>query len=98
MVIHSMAAQAEAIKSQVEHTPGTPDHTGIKDTLDQSEQVKSILGNSNRINQQRLDQQEQLEKGQAPTPPVVDDTEESVQRVNGHDRRKQEKRTRRSAR
>ncbi|HEY2865967.1 MAG TPA: B-box zinc finger protein [Pyrinomonadaceae bacterium] len=83
MVIHSMTAQAEAIKSQVEHTPGTPDYTGIKDTLDQSEQVKSILGNSNRINQQHLDQQEQLEKGQAPTPPVVDDTEESVQRVNG---------------
>jgi len=83
MVLHSMTAQADSIKSQVENTPGTPDYTGIKGTMDQSDEVKKILSNSAHVNQQRLDQEEQLEKGEAPTPPVVDQTEESVQRVNG---------------
>ena len=83
MVLHSITAQAESIKSQVERTPGIPDYTGAKDAMDQSDQVKKILGNSNRINQQHLDQEEQLENGEAPAPPAIDQTEESVQRVNG---------------
>jgi hypothetical protein len=82
MVIHSLTSQAAAIKTQVEHTPGTPDYTGIKDTMDQSEQVKKILSNSNSINQQRLDQEKTIENGEAPKPAIDDQHEEDIQRVN----------------
>lgn len=83
LALHSVSSQTEAITNEIEKTPGTPYYSGIKDTMNQSEQVKSILANSNRVNQQKLDQEEQIEKGQAPTPSAVDQTEESVQRVNG---------------
>jgi len=80
LVISSLTAQADAMKSQVDQTPGTP-YYGVARTLNQSEQVKSVLGNSQKINDERKKQQEQIANGQQPAPPV-DNEEEEFNRVN----------------
>ncbi|HYJ91142.1 MAG TPA: hypothetical protein VEV84_07535, partial [Pyrinomonadaceae bacterium] len=82
MVFNSFASQLNAEKAELEKTPGTPYYSGIKDTMNQSEQVKSILSNSNRVNQQKLDQEKAIENGEQPTPAAANQEEEDFQRIN----------------
>ena len=79
LVMSAVSSQAEAMKANLEQTPGTP-YYNVRDTMNQSEQVKGILGNSERINQEHLDAQQSLENGQQPA--VVDQEEENIQKVN----------------
>jgi hypothetical protein len=74
----TFTSQMETTKTTLEQTPGTP-YYGVRDTLDQSNQVKGVLNQTEKINKERLEAQENLEHGEAP--PAVD-TEEEVQRVN----------------
>jgi len=79
LVMSSVSSQANAMKANLEQTPGTP-YYNVRDTMDQSEQVKGILANSERINQEHLDAQEKIENGQQPA--SVDQEEENIQKVN----------------
>jgi hypothetical protein len=79
LVMSSVSSQMDTVKSNLEQTPGTP-YYSVRDTVDQSNQVKSVLENSNRINQQHLDQQQAVENGQQPS--ALDQTEENFQQVN----------------
>lgn len=79
LVMSAVSSQAEAMKANLEQTPGTP-YYNVRDTMDQSEQVKGILANSERINQEHLDAQQSIENGQQPA--VVDQEEENIQKVN----------------
>jgi hypothetical protein len=79
LVMSSVSSQMDTVKSNLEQTPGTP-YYNVRDTLDQSNQVKSVLEQSSRINQQHLDQQASLENGQQPV--SIDQSEESFDHVN----------------
>jgi hypothetical protein len=79
LVMSAVSSQAEAMKANLEQTPGTP-YYNVRDTLNQSEQVKGILANSERLNQEHLDAQQSIENGQQPA--VVDPEEENIQKVN----------------
>jgi len=79
MILNSVNGEMNTVKSNLANTPGTP-YYGVRDTMDQSEQVKSVLGNSERINQQHLDAQQDIENGKQPA--AVDQEEQNFQRVN----------------
>jgi hypothetical protein len=79
LVLTSMSAQLDSMKANLEKTPGTP-YYSARDTVDQTEQVKSVLENAKRINQEHLDAQEKLENGQAPA--SVDSQEQKIQEIN----------------
>ena len=79
LVMSSMSSQLDSMKANLENTPGTP-YYSARDTLDQSEQVKSVLDNAKRINQEHLEAQENLEKGQPPV--VADQQEEKILEIN----------------
>jgi hypothetical protein len=83
MVVSAVSSQADTMNTQLANTPGTPYYTG-RDTIDQSNQVKSMLANSNRINQQKLDREQDLESGNEPPPlPTTTNSEEdNFQHVN----------------
>src|SRR5262249_16938172 len=82
LVISSVNSQVDKYNSALEENPGTPYYGNVPDNVRQSEQVKGVLANSARVNQQHLDQEEQLENGEAPTPSAVNEEEENFQRVN----------------
>ena len=79
LVISSVNSELSTMKSSLENTPGTP-YYSARNTLDQSNQVRIVLENSERINQEHLDAQEQIENGDQPA--VLDHEEEDFQRVN----------------
>jgi hypothetical protein len=79
LVMNSVASQMDTVKSNFEQTPGTP-YYNVRDTLDQSNQVRSVLEDSNRINQQHLDEQAAIENGHQPT--AIDQTDEKFDHVN----------------
>ena len=79
LVMSSVSSQMNTMKTNLEQTPGTP-YYNVRDTVDQSEDVKGVLSNTERINQQHLDAQESIENGQPSV--TVDQSEENVQRVN----------------
>jgi hypothetical protein len=68
----------DTVKTNLEHTPGTP-YYGVRDTFDQSNQVKSVLNETEKINKQHLEAQESVAKGEAP--PTVDQ-EQEIQNIN----------------
>jgi hypothetical protein len=79
LVMSSASSDANAIKANLEQTPGTP-YYSARDTIDQSEQVKGVLANSERINQEHLEAQEKIVNGQQPA--IHDEEDENVQRIN----------------
>jgi len=79
LVMSSVSSELDSMKTNLEQTPGTP-YYSARDTMDQSEQVKRVIENTKRINQEHLDALEKLENGQQPV--TVDQSEEKVQEVN----------------
>jgi hypothetical protein len=79
LVVNSVTSQMNTFSHELERTPGTP-YYSTRDTLDQSEQVREVLANSNRINQSRLDVEEDIENGGQPG--AIDNEEEDFQHVN----------------
>lgn len=77
-VMSTVASQMDTVKTNLEQTPGTP-YYRTRDTLDQSNQVKSVLNESEKINKQHLEAQENVANGQAP-PAIAE--EEEIQRIN----------------
>ena len=77
-VMSTVNSQMDTVKTNLANTPGTP-YYGVRDTLDQSDQVKSVLHESERINQQHLDAQDAVTNGQAG--PEFD-SEVEVQRID----------------
>jgi hypothetical protein len=65
-VLGALSAQSAAMRSEIEKLPGTH-YYDTQRTVDQSEQVKKVIGDLKLQNQQRLEQQEQIESGQTPT-------------------------------
>lgn len=80
LVVSSVTSQVDSVKKQVDQTPGTPNYD-IPRTLKQSDDVKNVLGNTQKQNAQRLQQQEQIANGQQPAP-AVNQEEEDFQRIN----------------
>jgi len=79
LVMSSVSSEMDTMKSNLEQTPGTP-YYNVRDTMDQSNQVKGVLQNSERINKEHLDAQEDIENGRQPA--AIDEEEENFQRVN----------------
>lgn len=77
-VMSTVASQMDTVKTNLERTPGTP-YYGVRDTFDQSNQVKGVLNQTEKMNNQRLETQESLEHGDAP--PAAD-SEEEIQNIN----------------
>jgi len=77
-VMSTVATQMDTVKTNLESTPGTP-YYGVRDTFDQSNQVKSVLNETEKINKQRLEAQESIANGQAP--PTADQ-EQEIQNIN----------------
>jgi hypothetical protein len=65
LVFSSVASQMDTVKANLETTPGTP-YYNVRDTVDQSQEVKGVLSETERINEQRLAAQEQVANSQAP--------------------------------
>jgi VIT1/CCC1 family predicted Fe2+/Mn2+ transporter len=80
-VISSMTSQSQAMQSEIEKIPGT-NYYDAQRTMQQSQQVKGLLGNTAEQNEQRLKLQEQLEQGTAPAATNPQDTEVAVQQAN----------------
>ena len=78
LVMSTVTSQMDTVRTNLERTPGTP-YYGVRDTVDQSNQVKGVLNQTEKINKERLEAQESLEHAEAP--PAVD-TEQEVQNIN----------------
>jgi len=79
LVLNSVSSEMDTVKSNLEQTPGTP-YYNVRDTLDQSKDVNSVLKNSERINQEHLNSQDDIENGKQPA--AIDQEEENFRRVN----------------
>ncbi len=78
-VISSLAAQSTAMQGQLEKLPGTA-YYDTQRTVQQSEQVKKVVGELDQQAQQRIEQAENPANTQ--TPPTSADTEADVTRAN----------------
>ena len=80
-VFNAVAAQNQAIQSDIEKIPGTHYYDAEK-AMDQSKQVEGLIGKTADKNNQALKQQEQLENGETPVVTNPGDTEADVARAN----------------
>ena len=74
-------SQSQAMQSEIEQIPGT-NYYDTGRTMQQSQQVKGLLGNATEQNEQRLKLQEQIENDGTAAVANPEDTEASVQRAN----------------
>jgi hypothetical protein len=77
-VLSTVTGQMETVRTNLETTPGTL-YYNVRDTVEQSDQVKDVLKESEKINKQRLEAQQNAENGTAP--PAVDQ-EQEIQRID----------------
>jgi hypothetical protein len=75
----AVSSQINNVRTELERTPGTP-YYNVRDTLDQSKQVKGVLGNTETLNNERLEQQEAIEDGEVPA--AVNHEEEDFRKLN----------------
>ena len=80
-VISSLSMKSDAMRSDIEKIPGTH-YYDTQRTVQQSEQVKGVLGSVERQNEQRLKQIKDAEDGQASATEPTQDTEASVMEAN----------------
>ena len=81
LVMSSISSETDLMKANLEKTPGTP-YYSVRDTLDQSDQVKTVVANAEKINQEHLDAQEKIQNGQPPDATAANQEEEDFQRIN----------------
>jgi hypothetical protein len=79
LVVSTVSTQLDSMRTEFENTPGTP-YYSARDTLQQSKEVEGVLGDIEKRNDQRLDDQEAVSEGEQPS--TVYDEEEEFRKLN----------------
>lgn len=77
MVFSSMASEQQAVMSEIEKLPGTP-YYNTKNTADQTKEFNKILGDVNKQNDERLQQQADVANGSQRTTAASDPAEDVI--------------------
>jgi hypothetical protein len=81
-VVSSINSTKESIRGDIERIPGS-NYYDTQRPVQQSEKVKDLLGNVQRQNAQRLEQQDAIANGEPPSISTApEDTEDSVMKAN----------------